>query len=325
MTFTRPTPASMIKALLLCILLWFIGGEIVQQTSTIQWSNIHPSPVFLIFVLCFELLGRFFVGVLCSILLEYSGSPVPLSLAVSVVWISLLGKYIPGKVAVVGSAVYILKDYGVKVTDSTIALVIVNLLTIAAALILSLPLFFSSIANQMAISSWLFFPFLIFMIVISFFPQVIIVPVNFIVKRMGHPALEISFSFRQILLFFVIVIIQCCCIGISAWCTIRAFIPIEISALPFVISVSSFAGVIGFLVLFSPAGLGVREGIYLLALSSLTGPEAAALAAVILRVMQTVADMLAGVLGAFILKLKKFSKIVPKILDDEKKDPDFSN
>ena len=82
---------------------------------------------------------------------------------------------------------------------------------------------------------------------------------------------------------------------------INAFAPLDISMLPYIVSVTVFAGTLGLLALFSPAGIGVRDGAYLFLLTTITGASIAALITVFLRIMQTIADLLMAILAAIYL------------------------
>ena len=76
-----------------------------------------------------------------------------------------------------------------------------------------------------------------------------------------------------------------------------------IEVAPAIISITALAGTMGLLAFFSPAGIGVRDGIYFLFLSPLIGAEMAAIVVVCLRLLQTAIDLLSAGLGGLMLHL----------------------
>ena len=91
-------------------------------------------------------------------------------------------------------------------------------------------------------------------------------------------------------------------LGLGVWCIARAMGPLSVLHWPWMVSVAVCASIIGFLAFFAPAGIGVREGIYLLLLGDVLGQSMAALLAVVLRLIQTVLELLYGAAGFVLLK-----------------------
>lgn len=71
---------------------------------------------------------------------------------------------------------------------------------------------------------------------------------------------------------------------------------------PSIIGLFALAQVAGFAAVFAPAGIGVREGVFLLGLSSLIGDGNAIVAAGACRLWQTFLDLLLGSVGWFALR-----------------------
>ena len=69
------------------------------------------------------------------------------------------------------------------------------------------------------------------------------------------------------------------------------------ASLPLFVCISALAGVIGFLAIFAPAGIGVREGILLLALTPVISAGPAALVAVLARLLSVSVNLALGGAG----------------------------
>lgn len=62
------------------------------------------------------------------------------------------------------------------------------------------------------------------------------------------------------------------------------------------------AMVVGFIAIFAPGGIGVREGVMVALLAPVLGLEAASLLAVVMRVVSVIADLVAGVIAVVLLR-----------------------
>jgi uncharacterized membrane protein YbhN (UPF0104 family) len=94
--------------------------------------------------------------------------------------------------------------------------------------------------------------------------------------------------------------------GVALWLLARGLTNVELSLR---MATGAFAGsyVIGFLALVAPAGLGVREGVFILMLDRVVGTPAAVALAVASRLLLTVAELGAAV--PFILTSRERARV----------------
>jgi glycosyltransferase 2 family protein len=283
-------------------ILYFVGRAITIQIIQIDWATVKFDWIFLCLSIIFEIMARFLGGILYTSLLNIMKLQLPIKIPISISWISQLGKYIPGKVAFLSSTIYFFNMYKIRPAIATFVPVLANMITIWIALMLSLPLFFSLLEGQIA--PFLNMALMIIAIsgIICFQPSVLLMLGNFLLKKMGSPPLEITIGFFKILPSWGVVFFQCVCAGIAAWCMVKTIAFAEPQQIPIVISVAALAGTLGLLALFSPAGIGVREGIYLLTLTPVIGSQKAALFTVLIRLMQTIVDVVMAISGFLILQ-----------------------
>ncbi len=293
------------KYLVLVAILFFVGKNIFQQIHSTKWDELTVLTHFILLSFFFEIAARFFVGLSYHFFLKSFGCALPLPASIAVSWISFFGKYLPGKIALVGSAIYFLRRYNVKTSIATIVPVMANVMTIFIAILLSFPLIFSFQNNEIALFS---FGFLLVFAATSIFsikPQAFLDFVNYIFKRYGFEKFEASLSYTQTLVCLGLITFQCFCAGMSTWMVIRAICSISITAIPQMVSITAFAGTIGMLAFFSPAGIGVRDGIYFVTLSGIIGSTNAALVTVLLRLIQTITDTGTAGIGSAIFYCNK--------------------
>jgi glycosyltransferase 2 family protein len=303
-----------IHIMLMTILLYFVGKAIIQQSNKIYWETIKLDYVFLVLAILSDILTRIFAGILYGSLLRGLNACLPYRIAMSIGWVSNLGKYIPGKIAVLGSAMYLLSRYKVRPEITAIVPILANGMVVISCLFLSLPLLFSQEGMKIIPFSQAWFVPLLFIGTVGIHPKIFLGVANWLFRLMKRPAVQSGLTLKQMLLPFCVVLAQCLFSGITTWCMIKTLTVVSASAIPAVISISVLAGTLGFLAFFSPAGLGVREGVYLLALSSFIGSEMAALTAVCLRLLQTPVDVLMGIAGLGLLRLSSSQQEINHVI-----------
>ncbi len=88
--------------------------------------------------------------------------------------------------------------------------------------------------------------------------------------------------------------------GLGAYYCLRAFAQVGLDVYPLALASIALGTVAGFLVLFAPVGLGIREGIGVLILSPAVGADVAFLSMVLLRGITVVVDLLLALLALMI-------------------------
>ena len=91
------------------------------------------------------------------------------------------------------------------------------------------------------------------------------------------------FSFKKLFRLIVIYLLLWACIGVSFFLFIKSIYPIQIVQLPIILSIYPFAWSIGFMSLITPGGLGVREGVLSIFLTTCLPPVTATLVALLSR------------------------------------------
>jgi hypothetical protein len=292
-----------VKLILLSILLYFVGAAIMDRTALLNWQEIKLDYTCVLFMLGSEIITRIFFGLLYGVLLRLFNEPLPVSITLSMSWAAALGKYLPGKVGIIAGAMYVLSLYRVNAAISAIVPVLCNVMAIVIALLISLPLLLLPWAKQMIPFPHVWLVVLVLGGFISLWPRFFLSISNFLLRIIHYPPINIHLKFKQMAGPLCMVLAQCISMGMTAWFMARALTPLDMYQIPLFISISNLAAALGFLVLFSPAGLGVREGIYLMALSPIIGSEFAAVVAVGLRCMQTFTDVIMGLGGMIWLRV----------------------
>lgn len=287
-----------VKIALLATVLYFVSTAIIEQVADVEWDRLKPDFRFLTLAMLAAISARVFIGIFYGVLLRHLDNPLPYRIGMAVSWMALLGKYVPGKMAIFASVVCLLARYQVNAAVSVIVPMLNNGMAVLIALTLSLPLLFSTWARETIPFSRIWFVLLIITGIVALCPHIFLGICNFVLRLIKRPRLDISLTFRQMILPVCFVTGQCLATGVVTWCMARTLSPsIDLYSMPLMVSVTALAGALGILALFAPAGLGVVEGVYLLTLSPLIGPEMAALLSICLRLLQTTADILMAFVG----------------------------
>ena len=291
----------LIKFSFLVAVLYFVGRMLAEQLTLVDFSNVEVSFSYVLGAALFEILARFFVGFGYYMILKGFHPDLSVADSVSISWVSNLGRYIPGKIALLASSAYLLKERGVKLSTATFVPVFNVMMTIVVALLLSLPLLHPNQILAPYLGSGILMATL-FVSATLFRSKQLRLPA--FLPWLNLPSCNITLDRLNIRSCLVIVLTQCSCAGLSTWMICQTFGTIAPGMIGWFISMTAFAGVMGLIAFFSPAGLGVRDGLYLLLLGHVIGPEKAALITILLRLIQTVTDIILATLGFLFFKFK---------------------
>jgi uncharacterized membrane protein YbhN (UPF0104 family) len=89
--------------------------------------------------------------------------------------------------------------------------------------------------------------------------------------------------------------------GLGLWCMTLAVMPVDATLIPLFIASAALAMTISYLAPFTPGGIGIREGLYLLALGPVVGPRVA-IVVVAMRVIQTLIEIVLAAVGAAVVR-----------------------
>jgi|CXWL01.1.fsa_nt_gi uncharacterized membrane protein YbhN (UPF0104 family) len=285
-----------IGAALTIVVIFFVVRALVSQWDSVERFDWQFRPLWLLasaglvwfdFVLLFHLWRM----QLSSI----SGQRIRFSSAYRISVLANLGKYIPGKVWAVAGMVYLLAGEGVSTQAALVSTALHQ-----AFMLIPGAIFISVVLGTQI---WGDFPAPAIAIglglsLLALCPPVFSRLLNFGLKTFGRPETNYRLSFARAFLFFWAYILAWVTYGASFWCmTIGLGLPPG----PFwtVVAAYGAAYLIGFVALFAPGGLGVREGILTVVLAPYLPVGLSAAVAVISRFWMTIVELAGLVPVAF--------------------------
>lgn len=219
----------------------------------------------------------------------------------SIVGPSQLGKYVPGKVLMASNYYLLSRGLGVDPRSIGGSFLVSTALWIVSAVLCSLPAF-ARLSPALRIGALV----LAGLLLVSIHPRVLSLGFRALAwsvgklrrgtadGRLGEPIyLGYPFYLRTLALYLV----AWALVGLQVFLLVAALQPVQVAAFPVCTAAAAIGTVAGFVALFAPGGLGIREGVGAVILGQIIPLESALLVFALLRVMTVAADLAFGGLG----------------------------
>ena len=296
----RARPVRVLRWVLAAAALGFVALALANRWSEVrgQLGRVSPGALLLAFALACAALGTSMLG--WRALLADLGSPLPVRAATRVLFLGQLAKYLPGSsVWAMVAQTELARDFGVPRRRAAAAALVLNLVILGLGLqlaLLALPALLHSGAP-----GWLrWSPVLVPVGLAGLTPPLLTRLCNLALRVLRRPALEHAFSWRGMAVATAALTATWLLYGLHATVLAADLGADPVDFLPLATGAFAAAWCAGFLVVVVPTGAGTRELVLTLALAGhLPGGAAAALTlAVVSRLLITVSDVAAALLGA---------------------------
>lgn len=223
---------------------------------------------------------------------------LPLSTCLKVAFLSMMAKYLPGKVWTVLGKVYLSDKEGVPKAEAFASVVIEIVLEIIASIFFFFLYLFSLMEEPLLSSKVLYLLGLILAGGIIFLhPRVFYKVINTLLHQFKKETIPEAVKYRDIIqLFFFyngLVLVQ----GVAFYFFVNALCYVPLQNLVGMTASFAVAGALGTVSFFAPSGLGVREGILALLLSTYIVSPVAVLISLLARIWVTLVEVSCAVCG----------------------------
>ena len=315
---SRRWAVALAKAALTVALTWLIfraaGVRLAEAGSMIDWTLVRIDPVSLLASLV-ALAGAFALQawLWARLLVQFGGPPVPLGVATSMILLANMGRYVPGKVFQLAGLTLLAKREGVSGVQAGVAAVTGQVLNLLAAAMVGgwAAYTVSTVSEEAGVGAGISTDVGAGLGAGLVVALGVVVLVGFggagrmlrwSLRRTGQEG-RVALPGRKVL--------GLCLIGyIAGW----ALYGLAFSLLargtglgiPLATAITAFAGayLVGYLVLFAPGGIGVREGGLILALAPVLGPQSSLMLAGLQRVWITAGELAGALGGAMVLRAR---------------------
>lgn len=288
-----------IKWILCLVVLGFVIYYLAQQFRRIDWATVHFNPWYIAAAAFFLLLvPPVQLTSYRTLLGAYSQAP-PWRVMAAVAWVPPLGKYVPGKVASLAGAIYMLRRFNIPAPIAVSVVLAMDGLAVVTGLMLGAPLInLIDVPNAKVLVS-----IVIAGGIICLHPSIFARLLNFALIRLKRQPLDHVPDWKHYIVPVLCAFGQWIFAGIALWMVARSVANVEVSQIPRFISIAGLGYTIGYLALFAPAGLGPRDLVFAQAMQFVVVPSAmSAVAVVAVRIVQTITEMSAALVGWLMLK-----------------------
>ena len=304
----RRVVVSAVRLALLAAVLFYVVRALVAGFGAVDWSAFRPDAWWL------TAGGAAMLASVAAVSLATAANiraltttPTPWPVLVSAVAVARMGRYVPGKVLAVAGVPLLLKPFGCNVVGVTAAVLLNSALNVLTGLLVAAPLLVLSPPVRAYVpAGWLWTAIIMAAMLAMLHPAVNGPVFGFLFRKLRKPPPTGSMRLRDYVAPSLWLLVQWATLGAGMWCIGRGLDGTFSPSHGWVcVSTAALAVTVGFLALFAPGGLGVREAIFLVVFTPLLDVERASLLAVGMRVMTLVTEMFAAVVGAVVLRRAK--------------------
>jgi len=274
--------------LVLAIVCYFVGRSIWEQWGVIRAYSWQPHFWWLICSAAVMWLDFLLIIRLWRVLLvTVTGRQLRFGAALRITALSNLGKYVPGKIWSVMGIIYMLRQRGYPAPAALSSTILHQAFTIIAG-----AAFIIAVLGHELFKGALTVPLTLVcaLCIAVLYPPIFSRILNWGLRLIKREPVTFQLTFGKAVGLFGAYVVAWIVYGISFWCLLKG---IGIQPPAFWETVASFGGayLLGFLALFAPGGLGVREGILAMLLAPQLSPGLAAFVAVISRFWMTILEL----------------------------------
>ncbi|MCL4235888.1 MAG: flippase-like domain-containing protein [Deltaproteobacteria bacterium] len=287
---------SILQLVLAALILAFLGYVLLSQWDRLIASGVRFHPAYFAIAVAANIVFFAFQAEVWRRACAASAPPMPTTAAWCVWASSQVAKYVPGKVMLplvrIGGAV----RAGTTKAAATIGLYIEIVLMIASSAVVFVLLAGRIEALAGAWPPWVF-PSLAGAGVLGLHPRIVEWGMNLGLRLAKRDPIELRMGYSRIVALALVVAAGWLVHGLSALACVAALGLDTADAYAPLTGVFALSWLVGFLSFLTPGGLGVREGILVLALKGRFGPEGAVAISLVSRLAWIAAEtVMAGAL-----------------------------
>lgn len=305
---------KLLKITVILLIFFFILKYLYVNINTLNFSKIHFNFGYLILSVVIYLAHIFFNTVIWYFITKQNACNLGFFETFKVRIYSDFGKYIPGKIFAYGILFYSYDKNSISKKKVMICslqeLILGSLATIIIALV---SIFFSDIYVLHEYN--LIFLGLAITCLIIIHPVILKFFTNHLLKLFKKEPVTITSTYVQMILIMILFICSWFVFGWAFYFFINSFYHYPASDYFFTTGAFAIAGLIGFVAIFAPAGIGVREGVLVFILTFIFPGAISTLISLISRIWMTFCELLfLGIVFSINLFFKKI--IIKKLQSD---------
>jgi len=299
---SKISPVKKTLSTLIVLIIFFVLGRIlylnIEALLSYEW-HFKYSLLFASFLLL--ALNYSIAAYVWTLILKMLGRSINFAQSFRITYLSVAGKYIPGRIWTYVSQIYLADKVGLprRLTLVSMVLMLVTYNGIAMLFFISTLLLWENVPTGLVL---ILISLLSLLLLFVLHPKVLGKTVNFFLRSLRKEKLEFKFSYKHVLFLLGLLILDRMIFSTCAYLLINSFMildPIGVIKFSGIFSIAVFLGMITFI---APAGLGVREGVQSYLLSLFIPISTAILIPLAIRVCMTLGELVCFLIA---LKIKK--------------------
>lgn len=277
-----------------------VAGIGMEELRAVDWTLVRPRPTLLVFSVVL-LFATFAIAATlwCRILEVFGDARIGVADGAAILLIANLGRYVPGKILQLAGLAVLARRKGLSAVRATAAAVTAQILNLLGAVAVGGWVALSGAGPSRGPGLALGLAILLALAAFLYFGGAGVL-LRWILRRTGHTGDLPHPDGRQLLFLLPGYILNWVAHGAAFACLSRG-LGLELG---FWAGTTAFAAAyfVGYIALFAPAGIGIRESGLIGLLTPLLGADACLVLAAIQRVWITGAELAGAAIGAFVLR-----------------------
>jgi hypothetical protein len=283
---------------LVLVVFYFIGRYVVANSNAIE--NVGaPRPGWLIAACLIGFLSYLVHPYALKALVEAHGPVMSYSTALGLCYLPWLGKYVPGKIWSIITGLYLFKKEGIPQQIAAACIMLFTALNVVAGLLITWVFGVPGVIGSVGV--WPLVG-LAGVILLCVSPRILYPAMNCVLRWARRPEIDVGVTIYNLYRILLIMVASNVIYGLGFACLVRSFAAFSPEATPHLVGLMAIGEVSGFLALFAPAGIGVREGVLMAGLTPLVGAGPAIVISGASRVWGTALEFITIGLGWVALK-----------------------
>jgi len=273
------------------LIFFFIFRYVYLSISENDLSSIKFNFYMLFFSIILIATGILFQHYLWYLITFYFGVRITTFKSIKIRSYSELGKYIPGRVVLYGILFTSYKKFKISQKKIAFCSIIESVSSLTSAIIVALvALFLVNFEVELNVKLFSII-FLIFCLIIIY-PGILQYLLNIIFKLFKKEIIEINISYLKILFIVFLNTFTWLIFGLSFYFLINSFTLISFSNYWYLTGTFAISSFLGFIAIFVPAGLGIREGSLILLLGKIIIEPFSGMASILSRLLIIIGDVI---------------------------------
>ncbi|MBW1854096.1 MAG: flippase-like domain-containing protein [Deltaproteobacteria bacterium] len=287
------SPKNVISFLVIILILFYLLRFLYENWIEVSTFDFQLKYHYLLISLP-VLFGFFLLRVYCwRMILEKMDIFLSMRKSMKISFVSMMGRYLPGKVWLIMGKVYLSGKEGVPRVEAFASVVMEIVLEIVASIFFFFFFLFSFTEQSLLSHKVIYFLGVIMVVGLVFLhPKVFYRIINFILLRWKNEEIKTCMRYRDIIQLFAVYNLIVLFQGIAFYFFVNAICYVSLNNILGLTGSLAIAGALGTLSVFSPSGLGVREGILALLLTNYVISPMAVLISLLARIWTTLGEII---------------------------------